>query len=63
MRQIGDKKESIRFNLQQAYQQSYDNTIAHFVWALENGKPFETDRLDNLETLRLVEDVYRLAGI
>ena len=58
-----EKKESIRFNLQQAYLHSYDNAIAHFVWALENGKAFETDRLDNLETLRLVEDTYRLAGI
>jgi predicted dehydrogenase len=60
---IGDKKESIRFNLQQAYQQSYDNAIAHFVWAQYNSEPFETDRLDNLKTLRLVEDAYRLAGI
>ena len=36
--------------------------VAHFVAALETGAPFETDRLDNLETLRLVDDAYRLAG-
>ena len=63
LRLIGDKKESIRFNLQLAYQQSYDNAIAHFIGALKSDAPFETDRLDNLETLRLVSDAYRLAGL
>jgi len=63
LRLMGDKKERLWFNRQQAYQQAYDNAIAHFVWALENGESFETDRLDNLETLRLVEDAYRLAGL
>jgi hypothetical protein len=30
---------------------------------VRTGKPFETDRLDNLETLRLMESVYAAAGV
>ena len=60
---VGDEERSIRFNLEEAYQQSYDNAIAHFIGSLERGQPFETDRLDNLETLRLVSEAYRLAGL
>jgi len=40
-----------------------ENAIAHFVEALRTGKPFETDCLDNLKTLRLVEDAYRFAAL
>jgi len=59
----GETNEAIRINLEEAYQTSYNNAIAHFVEALRAGRPFETDRLDNLKTLRLVDDAYRLAGI
>lgn len=59
---IGERAESVTLNLEQAYQQSYDNAIAHFVTALEQDSPFETDRLDNLQTLQLVEAAYRKAG-
>ena len=62
LRLFGESEETISLNLEQAYQQSYDRAIAHFVQALELGKPFETDRLDNLQTLQLVEDAYRKAG-
>jgi predicted dehydrogenase len=62
LRLTGEGSHSLRFDLEQAYQASYDNAVAHFVSALETGTPFETDRLDNLETLRLVDDAYRLAG-
>jgi hypothetical protein len=58
----GELEETVSFNLKQAYQQSYDNAIAHFTQALEQDTPFETDRLDNLQTLQLVEDAYRKAG-
>jgi predicted dehydrogenase len=60
---IGEKNESIHFNFEEAYQSSYNHAIAHFVEALQTGQPFETDRLDNLKTLRLVEEAYRLAEI
>ena len=63
LRLIGNERLTISFDLQEAYQKSYDNAIAHFIGALESGKPFETDRLDNLETLRLVSDAYRFAGL
>lgn len=62
LRLLGESVETITLDLAQAYQQSYDNAIAHFVKALEQGTPFETDRIDNLQTLQLVEDAYRMAG-
>ena len=61
LRLCGESEETVSFNLEQAYQQSYDNAIAHFAQALAQGTPFETDRLDNLQTLQLVEDAYRKA--
>ena len=57
----GDSEEKIQFNFERSYQQSYDNAIGHFVQALEQNTPFETDGNDNLRTLKLVEDAYRLA--
>jgi predicted dehydrogenase len=44
------------------YQGSYDATIGHFVARLADGLPFETAPDDNLQTLALVEECYRLAG-
>ena len=59
----GETAETLEFDFAQAYQQSYDNTIAHFVKALQHETPFETGPEDNLKTLRLVEAAYRLSGI
>lgn len=50
------------FDLAATYAESYAAAIAHFIDRLEDGAPFETAPADNLETLRLVEDCYRLAG-
>jgi predicted dehydrogenase len=50
------------YDLPTEYQGSYNRTIAHFVDALRDNTPFDTAPQDNLETLRLVEDCYRLAG-
>jgi D-apiose dehydrogenase len=44
-----------------AYQECFDVAIAHFVQCLRDGTPFETDAEDNLETLQLVDEAYRLA--
>ena len=63
LRLIGEKEETVPINLTDAYQKSYDNAIAHFVNAVRSEQPFETDRRDNLLTLRLVEDAYRLAQL
>lgn len=51
-----------RFDPEAAYQDSFDAVIEHFVDALSSGAPFETDARDNLETLALVEAVYRNAA-
>lgn len=51
------------FDAAAVYQGSYDATIAHFVARLADGEPFETGPEDNLRTLALVEDCYRLAGL
>ena len=50
------------YDLAAEYQGSYNRTIAHFVKSLRDNSPFETAPQDNLETLRLVEDCYRLSG-
>jgi predicted dehydrogenase len=62
LRRVGSTDATLRYDFDAMYQQSYDNAIAHFIGCLEEGTPFETDRLDNLNTLRLVDDAYRLAG-
>jgi predicted dehydrogenase len=51
-----------RYDLAAEYQGSYDRAIAHFVQSLRDHSSFETAPNDNLETLRLVEDCYRLSG-
>lgn len=54
--------DRIEYDLAACYQGSYDATIAHFVDSVARGTPFETSPEDNLATLRLVEDAYRLSG-
>ena len=58
----GMKVLSEQFDADATYQGSYAAAIAHFVDALDRGKPFETSPADNLETLRLVEEIYRRAA-
>ena len=59
---LGPEPQEIIYDREEAYQASYDNAIAHFVNALEGSTAFETDRLDNLLTLELVEEAYRQAS-
>jgi predicted dehydrogenase len=63
LRLLGDQPRSERYDRDQGYQASFDGVIAHFVACLETGMLFETNPADNLETLRLVEDAYRAAGL
>lgn len=51
------------YDLEAAYQASFDHAIAHFLDALMRDAPFETEAADNLLTLRLVEEAYRLSGV
>ena len=59
----GAEGEAEEVDLLGRYQECFDTTMASFVRGLREGTPFETDRLDNLETLRLMESVYRAAGV
>ncbi|QRG04540.1 Gfo/Idh/MocA family oxidoreductase [Xanthobacter dioxanivorans] len=58
----GRRDERLAFDPDATYLGSYAATIAHFVDGLRTGAPFETAPEDNLETLRLVEDCYRISG-
>ncbi len=60
---VGAAGEEEKVDLVGRYQEAFDTVIAGFVASLRNGTPFETDRLDNLRTLRLMESVYRAAGV
>jgi D-apiose dehydrogenase len=53
--------ETIEFDLDAGYQASYDGAITHFAECLRFETPFETSAADNLETLRLVDETYRMA--
>jgi predicted dehydrogenase len=61
LRIMGTMQEEIRYDYSTAYQQSFNDTIAHFVECLRDRKPFLTSAEDNLQTLQLVEDVYDVA--
>ncbi|MBL4918070.1 Gfo/Idh/MocA family protein [Szabonella alba] len=45
------------------YQACFTGAVTEFVTGLRTGGAFATDRLDNLRTLRLMEAIYRLAGV
>lgn len=50
------------FEREPVYQASFDAVIAQFAGALRHGERFETTAEENLATLQLVDDVYRIAG-
>ncbi len=60
---VGAEDQAERIDLIGRYQECFDTVMAAFVAGLRDGTPFETDRLDNLETLRLMESVYLAAGV
>ena len=60
---LGHEAEAVQVDLVGRYQEAFSHAIAEFVAGLRDGRPFETDRLDNLETLRLMEACYRAAGV
>ncbi len=62
LRLIGPRPRSEHYDLAAGYQASFDNTIAHFVDCFDSGAPFETDAVDNIETLKLVDQAYRAAA-
>ena len=60
---VGADEPAIKVDLLGRYQECFDAAMTDFIAGLRNNTPFETDRLDNLETLRLMENVYRSAGV
>jgi D-apiose dehydrogenase len=60
---VGSTEEAEEVDLLGRYQECFDTVMTDFIRCLKDGKPFETDRLDNLETLRLMESVYAAAGV
>jgi predicted dehydrogenase len=60
---VGAEGEAVEVDLLGRYQECFDTVMAAFLDGLRDGTPFETDRLDNLETVRLMESVYRAAGV
>ncbi|NEJ04437.1 gfo/Idh/MocA family oxidoreductase [Rhizobium leguminosarum] len=49
------------FDPDETYQGAYDATIAHFLDSLDGKVAMETSPGDNIKTLALVEDIYRLS--
>ena len=58
---LGPAPRQESFDFERDYQASFDGAIGHFVDCLASGAAFETDVLDNLETLRLVDQAYAAA--
>lgn len=60
---VGDEDNAVQVDLVGRYQECFTYAIRDFVEGIRHGRPFETDRLDNLQTLRLMEECYRVAGV
>lgn len=60
---VGEDSSAQEVDLLGRYQECFDTVMASFVRDLAANTPFDTDRHDNLETLRLMESVYTAAGV
>ena len=60
---LGREAEAVEVDLIGRYQECFTHAIGEFVSGIRDRRPFETDRLDNLETLRLMESCYTAAGV
>lgn len=63
IRKLSVEKPLTVHDLQANYQACFTGAVNAFADGLITGAPFPTDRLDNLKTLKLMESVYRAAGI
>ncbi|MCZ0963354.1 Gfo/Idh/MocA family protein [Paracoccus benzoatiresistens] len=59
---VSDPTARTKHDLAANYQACFSGLIRSFVTGLRTGAPFPTDRLDNIETLRLMENAYEAAG-
>lgn len=60
---VGSDEPPVTVDLLGRYQECFDTAIKAFVVGVRENTSFETDHLDNLETLRLMESVYQAAGV
>jgi len=60
---VGAEEAAEEVDLLGRYQECFDAVMAAFAAGICDKTAFETDRIDNLETLRLMESVYRAAGV
>ncbi len=58
---VEDAEEDVAIDLAANYEASYLAVLTHFLDRLDDGGAFETSPEDNLETLRIVEQVYQLS--
>jgi predicted dehydrogenase len=59
----GSDEAPLVFDLAKNYQACFTSAVREFVRGLLDSKPFAIDRLDNLETLKLMESCYVAAGV
>ena len=59
----GSEQPPVVFDLAKNYQACFTSAVREFVRGLRDGTPFAIDRLDNLETLKLMEACYVAAGV
>jgi predicted dehydrogenase len=60
---VGSSAPPMHFDLVKNYQICFTSAIEDFTEGLLSDRPFQTDRLDNLETLRLMEACYTHASM
>jgi predicted dehydrogenase len=60
---VGSNETPVAFDLTKNYQACFTSAVREFVRGLRDGQPFAMDRLDNLETLKLMEASYVAAGV
>lgn len=60
---VGADEPPVVFDLAANYQACFSHAVRDFAEGIREERPFATDRLDNLETLKLMEACYRAAGI
>jgi predicted dehydrogenase len=59
----GSGESPVVFDLVRNYQVCFSAAVRDFASGIRSGRPFQTDRLDNLETLKLMEASYVAAGV
>ncbi len=60
---VGSDEPPVNFDLTKNYQVCFSAAVREFVNGIRTSRAFPTDRLDNLETLKLMEASYVAAGV